>query len=552
MLPGAALVLLQVLATSLPHDRELEREARSAQARFETIRRMHLPRDRWGGSGGRCDARIGRFCYWYDSTESSPAPEDAAITRARDALIALLDSASGRNPSDPWIAGQRTRYLIEAGRPEVAVLTARSCASDRWWCLALEGLSLHNAGRYAEADSVFSSALAVMSAERRCEWESLERVAGARLSRALARAPCVDRAALAGRLWALADPLWSVPGNDLRTEHFARLTMASIMTKSASAYAMRFGADSRELLIRYGPPDWYTREDRVSSPPLNTEPVIHGHDREPSYFFFPDIPEISGAPTLTSASWRLRDPTAPSRYAPRYVKRLTELRHQVTAFPRGDSLLVGFAFALRDAALAHDTVRVHVAALQREKLQVRQVSPTSAWLTLARDTAIVSIEVSGSSSKHVERARFTVAPKRASGGSLSDLLLFDPTPGDSSTDPIRLISHALTGGAVSARTPLGVYWEAVGGDSDARVWLGITVEPVRVGLAHRMAARLHLAPALAPVRLRWQSVLRPKIEGQTVTLRLPANARGRYRIVLTIERSDAASLVSSRDIEIVP
>ena len=102
MLVSTAALLLQLAAPVAAQDARLLRAARTAQMRFESTRRMLLPRD-WSGaysSGGRCDARIGRFCYWYDSTESPPITEPREIADARAKLIAVLDTAAVREPGD--------------------------------------------------------------------------------------------------------------------------------------------------------------------------------------------------------------------------------------------------------------------------------------------------------------------------------------------------------------------------------------------------------------------------------------------------------------------
>src|SRR5689334_4710666 len=55
------------------------RSARRAQASFETIRRMNLPREAGVGSH-HCDVRVGRWCVWNDeSNDREPPPEAPAI-----------------------------------------------------------------------------------------------------------------------------------------------------------------------------------------------------------------------------------------------------------------------------------------------------------------------------------------------------------------------------------------------------------------------------------------------------------------------------------------
>ena len=551
MLPGVSAVLLQLLATASPQDAKLLREARTAQFRFESVRRMHLPREWRGGSGSRCDARIGRYCYSYDSTESAPRPEAREIVESRDKLIRFLDSAAARAPADGWIAGQRTRYLLEARRPEDAIAAGRACAAERWWCAALEGLALHVAERYKAADSLFSVAVEGMPERQRCEWLDLSKVAGERIARALARAPCEERAALADRLWTVSQPLWSTPGNDLRTEHFARLTMAAILDGTANAHGMAFGDDSRELVIRYGWAEWFTREDANQG--MSTSPVITGHDREPSYFFYPELASPRLVSRLTAGSWNLRSPVAPSRYAPRHVKSMSDLPHMLVRFARGDSMEIAVAFDIRDSALAADSLSAYLGVLQRGELslRVRGSGRSVLWMKIHNDTAIASIEVRGATSKRAARARYTIEPLASRAGtSLSDLLLYDAT-GDAPRAPRALMLLARTDATISTRTPLGVYWEIEGVPGGTPVTLSLTVEPTRTGIARRIAARLGLAPEVAPVRLSWQSAIRDSAEGQSVALRLPPRARGKYRVLLSVDRPGAPPLTTSREIELV-
>src|SRR3954454_6222547 len=83
--------------------------ARAAQVAFERSRRTLLPVGQSGG--GRCDMRLGRFCWWYDGggVPHFP-PENATIGARRAELLQELDSASMRHPGDPWLVGMRVHY----------------------------------------------------------------------------------------------------------------------------------------------------------------------------------------------------------------------------------------------------------------------------------------------------------------------------------------------------------------------------------------------------------------------------------------------------------
>src|SRR5688572_19278510 len=90
----------------------LRRQARDAQARFERRRRALLPVSRL--ADGRCDVRIGRFCYWYEEGAPSGPPEPARVGEERRRLLGVLDALAVRLPADSWLVGQRVRYRLEA------------------------------------------------------------------------------------------------------------------------------------------------------------------------------------------------------------------------------------------------------------------------------------------------------------------------------------------------------------------------------------------------------------------------------------------------------
>jgi hypothetical protein len=540
-------LLLQLLATPSP-DNSAARAARSAQQRFESLHRTRLPVDWRGGGASRCDARIGRYCYWYDSTESAPVAEPSGITRERDRLIAILDSAARRTPRDGWIAGQRVRYLLDAGRADSAMLAARECDSERWWCSALLGLASHVGENYDVADSAFAAALDAMPPASRCEWQDIRELLPRSLANELSRTDCAERGRLTDRLLILAQPLWATPGHDWRTEIYARRTMAFLLER-ASNPQMSWGDDSRELMMRYGWSEWYTKSDAIG---LYSAPAITGHDREPSYNVFPDVASIRSV-RLDSSMWTLRAQFATSRYSPRSLARLGALRHQLARFPRGDSLLLVARYATRDTALERDSLSALLLALQRDTLRrdsLHRSTTHSATLILVvpSDEMVASIEVIGKHSKHAERARYSVDPLPRHGSAvMSDVLLFDPQAADESFGGV--IAAALPDVRVAARAPIGVYWEIQGVPSGPAT-MSLTVEPVHVGLARRLATRFRLARELSPVRLRWQAII-DSAAGQRVTIRLPDNARGSYRLVLTMQQGGGDALTTARLIEVV-
>ncbi len=222
-------VFLQLATAELPPDDRMVDEARNAQARFERLRRSLLPLKPHRSGVGHCDAIMGRICYWYDSTDVAVEPEHPRITAARRELLATLERVAPADSVDGWVVGQQIRYLLETGDWETAArVSGRDCDAARWWCAALLGTALHVGQQYERADSAFNSALRRMPAHQKCEWTDLRILANRDLAKALGSGRCDADTALVSALWKLGQPLWVVGGNDLRSEHLTRHTMAAV------------------------------------------------------------------------------------------------------------------------------------------------------------------------------------------------------------------------------------------------------------------------------------------------------------------------------------
>ena len=560
MLVGTLGLLAQMAIVPPAEAREDERaarDARSAQQRFERVRRANLPRKPGGGSPSQCDAIIGRFCYWYDSTESDAErePEPQRIIQARMVLLAVLDSVARRSPEDPWITGQRVRYNIEAGRLDTALSVARGCRAEAWWCASLAGAVHHVSTQYVAADSAFAVALRDMPAEQRCKWLDISLIVEGRWRRAFRDSPCDAREELAAMAFTLGQPLWMVAGSDLRTEHFTRETMARVYDRSANAYGMSFGGDSRELLLRYGWPEWYTQHEvsAIASPSI----AVTGHDREPTYYFFPAVPDVKNA-RPDEDSWRLRESHAPTRYAPRHIERMTRLPHQLGRFARGDSMLLVTRYRIADTVLERDRTEAAIAVLRDQGVHVVSRGREDSLSALVpNDPMIIGIEVLGDSSKHASRARYAIEPLPCSAWCLSDVLVIDAAKVGRTASLEEAVDAAYPDLRLPASAPVGVFFELTrtgSADSTARpATFTLTVTPIRVSVARRVAASLRLAARPEAVRMRWEGSVSgaDEPEAHVIAVQFPPSARGRYRLQLTVMPRGASSVTTSRDLELV-
>ncbi len=444
--------------------------ARSAQEGFESDRRHRLPIRPTGG--GRCEERIGRFCYWYDERDTSLPAEPEAVITARARLNLSLAEAHAERPGSNWILGQRVRYLLEHQRPEGALAVAARCGALPWWCSALAGLSLHLAERFADADSAFDRALAEMPIEVRCAWTDWTVVFDNPVAKRMAGQDCEGRRRLADSVLFLAKPLLSEPGNDLRTELLSRRTMAALLTHARSPHFIPWGRDLEELMLRYG---WSTRWSVTDRPmSLAESPGVTGHQRTPAYQFFPS--HRPGQPWR----WDLSPDRARFRYAPSYADRfvLTD-EAQIARFPRGDTTLV-----VAGSVRSPDTV---VALTAIGTSGTRSVARTDSTTTLgglvvrlAGRPAMAGLETRTHQGRRITATRVVFEPDSAPGSLILSDPLFFAVADDLPEALETAVARALPTNRFSKAAPVGIYWEATGATADS---LAVTVAiiPVRRG-----------------------------------------------------------------------
>jgi hypothetical protein len=526
----------------------LANAAHSAQLQFEQFRRANLPESRSSRGGDSCDEQVGRFCYWYDEKEPPAPREPDRVRDARARLIALVDSAAAASPSNLWVASQRVRYLAEAGRPKDAIAAALACKAESWRCGTLVGFAYHDAGDYVHADSAYRAALAAMPERDRCEWEDISVLLDAELLPRYRAQACGDPARLKfeRRVWWLARPLFGMPANDARTEHYARVTMAEMLTEAPSAHESGFDEDERELLLRYSWPRAWSRTgggfgSRGSS--------VVGHEPTPAYPYLPNALVYDNPVNTDSLRWTTRPGVVHARYAPAYATPLLRLEHQSALFRRGDSSLVVLAYDLRsDSALARASdVRAALVLTQGEEADATIVrvpnksrgviTAHSVWAPL-----LMSAEVTSPTVRRSARARYGIRPPYAVGVrvSLSDLLLFEPY-GQLPATLDEVIAHTMPTLTVRSSKKLGFYWEAYGTNPGGETMgISVTVAPEVQDAstrAQRLKRALHVWKEAKPVSVKVQDV---SARGQTTSPRavevdISTLPPGPYLVELEIE-----------------
>jgi hypothetical protein len=538
------------------------KSAKRAQEAFEFARRHNLP-ERAGGWSGFCGERIGRVCYWYersDEADEDKAPEEPSrIREARTRLLVALEDAAETIPGDEWIVGQRVRYLLEDRQPVLAARVAEQCRAVTWWCEALAGLVRHVRGDFVGADSVFAAALADMPDDERCRWSDISSLLEGELAARYRRLDCTTRAAFEARWWWLAQPLYSLGGNDRRTEHFARRVMVRIQQGRRSPLGLYWDDDLRDVILRYGWPTWWTREPPTPAM-VPSEPVVTGHDPSPAFRFAPAARALENPASARPDDWRFESPGARERYAPAYAKAFTYLEHQRAVFRRGDSCIVVAAYDLSaDTLFAEHAVTATLAlgaderTLTTSRDSSEAAGPRALTATAPCQPLVFSLEALAQRERHVARARYGLAPAPPAGeqAAISDLLLFDP-PDSLPTTLDAVVPYAHSSARVPSGHRLGVFWELYGIDpASGVVDVSLTIAPQGTGWLRRAVESVGLATRRSGVRLEWQEVPQAaSLAPRALALDLAGLSPGRYVIEVAVASASREALTAQREIRI--
>lgn len=550
---AAALVLLlavpQLSSAQSPADSAaIRRAAERAQVRFERTRKLNLPK-RYSGRRDECDARIGRFCHWNSEDDTVPAKESPTVVKARAALLSSLADWSRRSPKDGWITAQRIRYLLENRDHSSAVTVASECGATAWWCDALRGLTLHEAGAGAAADSAFDRALSAMPAKERCRWTDMNMLLSPAQKRRYGKVGCGQNENVAATLWWLADPFHSVAGNDRRSEHFARHTMAKIQEPTRIAYDIAFANDLREMMVRFGWARYWTQGHASMSDPYSAP--ISGHEATPNYAFLPVSLRLD---SLQNLEFDLDADASAERYSPVLAKRLGEISPQTALFRRGDSALVVVAFDVSRRKPFDSTALRSALVLAPGEGSARMVEARSPKGTLTATMSdrphVLSFEVLSPDKGHAAWHRTGVWLPQVTPGevSVSDVLLFEPgeveVRGLNQALPVALPGHEVKRGTT------GFYWEIYGlSAADSALPVSLALTPLGRGTIRRIGESIGLARRATPLNIAWRDT--PglgSISARSIVLDLSLVPRGRYELTVGVQPKGKPPATSRRTI----
>lgn len=497
-------------------------------------------------------------------------------------LISGLDSARERLPDDRWIIGQLVRIHTEHAKPDEARRILAHCGADPGWCGLLSAYAEFVSGRYAVADSMFQSAIRLLSVEEQCAWQSLHLLLPPTEAPHYDRLDCSARKEYAETFWWLATPLFSSQGNERRAEHYARILRNELVNTLPldAQYDLRLskGQDAvTRVRTRYGWADHVMWGDDL----LEFEHDNYlGFDRGRPY----SAPEYGTRRTSTIPSGRaVRSPLSVidddfELHAPRGSVHnwwpQEHFRHPggvIVAFRypqhallrRDNAALLMMAGDLRGGAL--DAVRgrsleSHL-VLSRSTTHRELVEKTTVrggdrvvMQTPLTSPAIAGLEVRvAMEGVAAARTRLgvsvipTLTALSAGSCALSDPILVRPEM--TLQSPARALSDNMLGSiALDDPARVGIAWESYGFTPGDTVRVGIRVERVvEVGALRSLAMRVRLASdPRSSVRISWQE---PDPSRAGAALQSGNKAIVLRHLTIDVSRLDAGDYRATVDME---
>jgi len=551
-------LLLAVAQQATPLDTaRLRDRARDEARRYEISLRRDAPLG-FAGSAGTCDERVGRFCLWYDAGRGPDLPpEPEAIRTARLRTIEAHEAAFAALPHDSLLAAALVRYLIEHDSTAEAVRIARTfdqTTGHRAWGRMLLGLAYYLDRNTPAAEEQFRAALPELGKRDRQWIDDLRHFLSSKERKAWEKFGPEEKEIYAGRLWRLADPLYLTDGNESWAEHVSRLVWSKVLASAPSVYgATSWGDDLTELTMRYGVPKSRMREFGTA---WREGSIIESYDPDQQNYI-PDALSVNGlsGPPLPGSAWPLDTIRSRSGYAPPTLREMQPLEHQLSFFPRGDSVLVraDATFPLDSAArtaprqlrlglFAADTMGRVILESVRIFSVTGDTATGSVQLMVPPGQYLFSIEAIEPETRLARRARYLAdtGPGRGSPN-LSAVLVTRPFP-DGFTP--ATLEEAVSFAQPDLIIPLprtGLFFEiaglAVDSAGSAHYQVEISLEdPSRPGLFTRAFQRLGLADEKRPQVTSWSETRQP-LDGKTaigITIDSENAREGLRRIRLSV------------------
>jgi hypothetical protein len=446
---------------------------------------------------------------------------------------------------------------------------------------------------WRRADSVWTIALASMPESEQCAWlDPSILVPDEAFRAAFLEASCSEQIKLAERVWWLSDPLYTIDGNERRSEHLARVTEL-ILSQAYREHRLMTPAMARaEKGIPLDRPmvvPVHTGSKDVSI--VGADTPIRQMTRVTSRFGYPELVMRVGVPEYTAPEddgfsliaqyhrtrvavvprgaailnplaaqaddWKVNEPRA-HEFMSAWPMPMRDLEYQLSYFRRGDSARIVAATDISRDSLLSGLEVVGSLVLQREMNGPQQVQEYLGRnmlrfdLTTVPDSTLLSLEVLERTGL-TGRVRFgSVPPDHGSARvTLSDVMLIDntdPRPPDLEEARWRTLGTTIrTTGSTTA-----LFWEMYGLQPGDEPSISIVVSRLPPGTLERIARAITFQSASDSLMVQWTEapVVGAEIEPRSISLDLRTLGAGRYVLSVVLRMPGQPPVTSRRSIEI--
>ena len=487
-----------------------------------------------------CRADDGDVCFNGDHEDHNwrsrgrRQPEDVA------GLLADLGEAAADRPDDALAFAQLVYAHTRLSGFQETLAVARECNFVAWWCELLLGMVHERGGEPTEAAAYFRSALPDADPALAAVLTYIGDLLEGKDRSAYQRLTGLERSDFEQRFWWLANPMWSVPGNERWTAHVRRGVELVLHWTLLEARGGRHGYPHQGLLVRRGP------EDSWSPMPRATPSSRWTSLRAARYRFTPVSAITDGIGALR---YNIEAGIEDERYTPTAYGPVIQVPAQFARFLDGDSLVVVAAARLEQARLVAPRTVLLVSDGPGSFPAVLPAAPGGTHpifqAVIANRPVAVGIE---SLDEHhaAARARGGLLPLDSGRLVLSDPLLVTPKGLDLPENRDAAVARTLGTTTMEAGDELAVYWEVYGAVPNWPLRLSLSVEGDRPGLLTRALRALRIRSAPRVPEVSWTQTATTAVEPMALAVDIADLDAGDYTLKIRVVGPDGSEATSER------
>ena len=487
-----------------------------------------------------CLADEGDICYGGDHEDQGCFDTVGCRTEAQIIrFLERLKRAVIEEPGVPYPIAHAVYAHTRLRRTATAVDLAMECASVGWWCDLLRGLAHHHRGLPERAEEYFRRGLAGADPELACRLAGVGELLTRHDRDSYDDLDCSARTEFEARFWWLADPMFSMPGNDRWTEHISRrfelVLHEPILWVQRAEHPRRHEAS----VVRRGQNDsWSRKPGRPQERWTGTRAAL--------YRFTPASALADG---LRSLSYELDADLDDEGYTPATYGPFLELPAQFARFRQADSLLVAAATDLDGIPLGPSrTVLVASDAPESSPVVLGPVSERARPVfaaVLNAEPVVISIEAMDDN-RAAGRARRGLLPLSSDGLVVSDVLLLDASDAELPEGRDQALALMFGKTTLPPVDEVSTYWEVYGAEEGQPVQIAISLTGGGRGILTRILRGVGILAETGAAEVSWTEPASGSVHPMALALDISRLDAGDYELRIDVSAGDGNTATTIR------